>query len=370
MISSMPALKASSVADVQDAVHQAAPMHARGGGTKPALSTPEPGVISLDMTPLAGIIEYEPSEYTFTASAGTRVRDVAAALAEHGQYMPFDPPLAEAGATLGGTIAAGLSGSGRYRYGGVRDFLMGVRFVDGAGRLVRGGGKVVKNAAGFDLPKLMVGSLGRYGVLVEVSFKVFPRPRAYATLRAEFPAIADSLSALRKLMAGPYDLEALDLAPDAGSDRVVLWVRLGGWQDALPDRLARLQSLVGAGEVIASESEAGVWDQVRELAWAPGGSWLVKVPVTPAALAALDQKLAGEGAQRRYVGGGNLAWIAWPGPISDLSALLARLSLAGLVIRGATERAEIGAYSASAFGARIQHALDPGGVFTAKAMAG
>ena len=110
-------------------------------------------------------------------------------LAEHGQYLPFDPPLAAAGATLGGTVAAGLSGPGRYRYGGVRDFVLGVRFVDGMGNLVRGGGKVVKNAAGFDFPKLMVGSLGRLGVLAELSFKVFPQPPAFATLAVSYHGI-------------------------------------------------------------------------------------------------------------------------------------------------------------------------------------
>jgi glycolate oxidase FAD binding subunit len=93
-------------------------------------------------------------------------------------------------------MAAGLSGSGRQRYGGVRDFLIGVRFVDGQGRLVRGGGKVVKNAAGFDLPKLFVGSAGRLGVIVEASFKVFPQPPAFATLRAPQPSLDAALTAL------------------------------------------------------------------------------------------------------------------------------------------------------------------------------
>src|SRR5207253_6842143 len=132
---------------------------------------------------LRGITEYDPSEFTFTAGAGTPVREIVAALAESGQYLPFDPMLVEAGATLGGTVAAGLSGPGRFRFGGVRDFILGVRFVDGAGRLLRMGGKVVKNAAGFDLPKFFCGSLGRFGLIVEATFKVFPRPASRLTLR-------------------------------------------------------------------------------------------------------------------------------------------------------------------------------------------
>src|SRR5439155_368623 len=142
---------------------------------------------------LSGIVEYEPSEFTFTALAGTPLKAIIAALAERGQYLPFDPPLADAGATLGGTIAAGLSGPGRVRFGGLRDFILGVRFVDGEGRILRMGGKVVKNAAGFDLPKFFVGSAGRFGVLAEITFKVFPRPAATRTLRldaADFAAKA------------------------------------------------------------------------------------------------------------------------------------------------------------------------------------
>src|SRR6185369_15555126 len=127
----------------------------------------------------------EPSEFTFTARAGTPVRDVVAALAERGQYLPFDAPWLAAGSTLGGLVAGGVAGPGRFRFGGIRDFILGIRFVDGAGRLLRLGGKVVKNAAGFDLPKFFVGSLGRFGVLVEITFKVFPRPISKLTLRLE-----------------------------------------------------------------------------------------------------------------------------------------------------------------------------------------
>ena len=117
----------------------------RGGGSKPALSLRQRADDSqlLDLTELRGITAYQPEEYTLTARAGTTVAEVEAMLGENGQYLPFDPPLADRGATLGGTVAAGLSGSGRYRYGGIRDFLIGIRFVDGQGQEIRGGGTVV-----------------------------------------------------------------------------------------------------------------------------------------------------------------------------------------------------------------------------------
>ena len=147
-----------------------------GAGTKPTPASPPAGYTAFSLTALRGIVEYEPGEYTFTARAGTPISEIAAELARHGQYLPFDPLLAEAGATLGGSIAAGLSGPGRLRYGGIRDFILGVQFVTGAGEVARGGGKVVKNAAGFDFPKLLVGSLGRLSSLVEAIVQSLPPP--------------------------------------------------------------------------------------------------------------------------------------------------------------------------------------------------
>ena len=223
-------------AEVQEAV-RSVPLGARillrCRGTKPPLSTPRDGVFALDVSGLSGIIEYEPGEFTFTALAGTPIAEIDAALAEHGQFLPFDPPLVEAGATLGGTVAAGLSGPGRYRYGGVRDFILGVRYVDGAGKVVRTGGKVVKNAAGFDISKLMVGSLGAFGILIELSFKVFPKPEAYATFRVPHPTLDDALATLHRLTSSQMDFFAIDLEP--APDVAILWVRLGGLTAALPN---------------------------------------------------------------------------------------------------------------------------------------
>ena len=180
-------IAAGTVEQVQEAVRATGPemrVLPVAGGTKPGVSTPRGhDVQQLDLSGLSGVLEYDPAELTITALAGTPVREVDSALEEHGQHLPFDPPLMAAGATLGGVVATGASGAGAWRHGGVRDFIIGVRFVDGTGRLVAGGGKVVKNAAGFDLPKLMVGSAGRLGVIVQLSFKVFPRPIATTTAR-------------------------------------------------------------------------------------------------------------------------------------------------------------------------------------------
>ena len=150
-------------------------------GTKDALSSPGDDMVALDLAAITGIVEYAPSEFTITALAGTPIAELAATLAEHGQYLPFDPILIDAGATLGGTIAAGVSRIGPRPLRRHPRLHPGRAVPRRRGTLVRGGGKVVKNAAGFDLPKLMVGSLGSMGIVVEATLKVFPRAEVTAT---------------------------------------------------------------------------------------------------------------------------------------------------------------------------------------------
>src|SRR5437660_833222 len=211
------------------------------------------------MTGLSGIVEYEPSEFTFTALAGTPIREIAAVLAERGQYLPFDPMLLDAGATLGGTVASGLSGPGRFRFGGVRDFILGVRFVDGAGRLLRMGGKVVKNAAGFDLPKFFCGSLGRFGLIVEATFKVFPQPPARLTLNCEVPNAQAALKIMTAAGTSRWELDALDLLPEEKA----LAFRLAGPAQALSE-LAKEILAHWPGRVLSPDDADALWQGLRE----------------------------------------------------------------------------------------------------------
>lgn len=351
-------LKPQSIEDVQALMRSGAAVAVLGGGTKPALHSREGRFARLETGALTGILEYDPGEYTFTALAGTPLTTVCAALAEHAQYLPFDPPLVEAGATLGGTVAAGLSGSGRQRYGGVRDFLVGVRYVDGRGRLVRGGGKVVKNAAGFDLPKLMVGSLGQLGILVEVSFKVFPRPAAYSTLELPLPTMADGADALQALARVPLDLDAVDIMARAGETAKLL-VRMGGLPATLPARMARLQTALGGGGTLyTADAEATLWDDAGAFRWTREGT-LVKVALPPGRLVDLDSRLAAIGANRRYAAMANLAWIDAAGG-ADLLEILAELQLAGLVLRGDGDPI-LGTAPGRALFSRVKKTMDPQG---------
>lgn len=237
----------TTLAELAAAVRSAPRVLAVGAETKPRLSAVE--AVKISTRGLRGIVEYEPEEFTFTALAGTPLAEIVAALAERNQYLPFDPLFVAAGGTLGGAVAAGVSGPGRFRYGGLRDFILGVRFVDGMGRLLRLGGKVVKNAAGFDVPKFLVGSLGRFGAIGEVTFKVFPRPEA--TLTLEMPFARETLA---RLARSRYEPDAIDVPPGGST----LLVRLAGPGRAI-EPLAR--------EIGGRPVDGAVWERVRETPW-------------------------------------------------------------------------------------------------------
>ncbi len=347
---------------VQDVIRGADPgkrLVPVAGATKPALSSSRRTDVELiDVSDLSGILEYDPAELTVTALAGTPVNEIGETLAEHGQYLPFDPPLAAYGATLGGVVAAGASGPCSMRYGGIRDFIIGVRFVDGTGRLVRGGGKVVKNAAGFDLAKLMVGSIGRLGVMVQLSFKVFPRPRATASLEYRPGTITQALEIARTLTACKVEVDALEMIPGG---RVL--VRLGGGADTLEARLTRLQRAVDdPPTVYRGEEELALWQNAADFSWVSAGSALVRVGLSARRIEDLDAALATvPTACARYGLGGTVAWIDWPAvrSLDELDALLADRGLRGMVLLGPPGRALLGPSAGGAFAQRITQALDP-----------
>src|SRR5262245_23791460 len=167
---------------IREATSQKRPLCIRGGGTKDFYGGEMHG-FKLSTAGCRGIVSYEPTELVITARGGTPLGEVESALQEKGQMLPFEPPHFGPGATLGGCIAAGLSGPRRPYAGAVRDFVLGVRILDGKGDDLRFGGQVMKNVAGYDVSRLMAGSLGTLGLLLEVSLKVLPRPAVEATLR-------------------------------------------------------------------------------------------------------------------------------------------------------------------------------------------
>lgn len=345
----MAEVRANTLEEIQEAARTHPRLRPKGGGSKPALSSPREGETLLNLSGLRGILEYSPEEFVFTAYAGTPLKEIEETLRAHGQYLPFHPPLAAKKATLGGTVAAGLSGPMRNRFGGLRDFILGVRFVDGEGRVVQGGGKVVKNAAGFPFHRLMVGSLGAFGVMVELSFKVFPYPRATRTLRVVYESIGEALAALEKLRMLPLDLLALDLVPPA-----TLEIRLGGFPGSLEARLKRLETLLGRKAEEVTEEEAH-WERVRNLAFLGESPIWVKVPTRLDLIPTLEGLPLGP---RRYMAGGDLLYAGLEP--HGLKALRDR-GIPHLVLKGAQE--VLFPSPPEAFFAPIKQALDPKGRF-------
>jgi glycolate oxidase FAD binding subunit len=170
------------------------PLDIRGGGTK-AFYGGMPRGEPLDVTGLAGISSYEPTELVVTVRGGTLLSDLEAALGAQGQCLPFEPPRYSSGGTVGGMVAAGLSGPARANVGAVRDHVLGVTLLNGRAEVLTFGGQVAKNVAGYDVSRLVVGSLGILGVICEASLKVLPVNRASATLRFDW----DERRALEKL---------------------------------------------------------------------------------------------------------------------------------------------------------------------------
>lgn len=184
-------MSAESAEAIADAVRRAhavrQPLRIVGGGTKDFYGETLAGDV-LDVSANAGIVDYDPGELVITARAGTTIDEIERAMHAAGQMLAFEPPRFGPGGTLGGALAAGLSGPRRPYAGAVRDLVLGVKIVDGSGRMLGFGGRVMKNVAGFDVSRLMTGAMGTLGVVTEVSLKCLPRPRVEATLRFEFSA--------------------------------------------------------------------------------------------------------------------------------------------------------------------------------------
>jgi glycolate oxidase FAD binding subunit len=235
---------------VNQALQNGLPLRIQGGGSKAFLGREVAGEI-LDLRAHRGIVSYDPTELVITARAGTPLSELAAALDAAGQMLPCEPP-GFGEATVGGMVAAGLSGPRRPWSGSVRDFVLGTRVITGLGKHLRFGGEVMKNVAGYDLSRLMAGSYGCLGVLTEVSLKVLPKPRLCSSIALEM----DSEQALRRLAewgqqpipisAASHDGRLLRLRLEGGEGSVAAaHERLGGerldpayWQDLNEQRLA------------------------------------------------------------------------------------------------------------------------------------
>jgi len=220
------------IEQVKQALADHASLKIRGGNSKAFLGRTIDG-IELDTRHHRGIVNYDPTELVITARAGTSLTELETALDAAGQMLPFEPPFAAEGATIGGVIAAGISGPRRPWVGAARDFVLGTRVITGHGQHLRFGGEVMKNVAGYDLSRLFAGSFGCLGILTEVSLKVLPKPRNTATLALSLsPEIA--LAKLAQWGQQPLPISA------AAHDGDTLYLRLEGGEGSVKDARARL----------------------------------------------------------------------------------------------------------------------------------
>ena len=234
---------------IRKAAEQHQPLRIRGSGSKDFYGEPLSGTV-LDAQPYRGIVSYEPKELVLTARAGTTLAEIEKLLSENGQMLPFEPPHFGPAATLGGCIATGLSGPRRACQGSARDFVLGVKMLDGRGDLLTFGGQVMKNVAGYDVSRLQVGAMGTLGLLLEISLKVLPRPVAEITLRFDMDQ-AKSLETMNRWAGQPLPLSA-----SCHHDRA-LTVRLSGAASAIKAAQLRL-----GGETV--EQGADFWLGLRE----------------------------------------------------------------------------------------------------------
>ena len=256
------------IAQIRQAAANERPLRIQGGGSKNFYGRPVEGEL-LDTRGHSGIVNYEPTELVLTARAGTLLRDIEAVLAAEGQLLAFEPPHFDGDATLGGVVASGLAGPRRLAGGSVRDSLLGVRVVNGRGELLRFGGEVMKNVAGFDVSRLMAGAQGTLGLLTEVSLRVHPAPEVERTQvleceRAAIPRLLDR-----------WQSDALPVSATA-HDGTRLYVRISG-----PAR-----TVAAAADAIGGEQlpdDASFWRDLRDhrLPFFQGAAPLWKLSLPP-----------------------------------------------------------------------------------------
>src|SRR5712691_842373 len=263
--------------------------------------------LALSLQRLNRIVDYQPADMTVTVEAGMTLARLQETLGENGQWLPIDPPSPEE-ATIGGIIAANLSGSVRLSQGTIRDFLIGLKVVQADGTVIKGGGRVVKNVAGYDLPKLYCGSFGTLGVIVEATFKVRPRPEAQAVLSLTFPLAEQAMELALRLLGSelqPSFLELTNFNPleeEGGDNTYRLVVGFAGIAEEVAYQRARICELSESGEPVIAEWQEGneqtLMQALRDFPVAGEAMLRCKASLLPTRVATFCQGLEEEAGSR------------------------------------------------------------------------
>ena len=354
-------------ADLSAAIAEASgPLRLRGGGTRDLGREGVGDVVST--AGLCGVTLYEPGALTLVAQAGTPVAEIEATLEAEGQRLAFEPYFlgGRDGSTIGGVVATNASGPRRIQAGAARDFLLGVRFVDGRGTVIKNGGRVMKNVTGYDLVKVMAGSWGTLGVLTEVSLKVMPRPETEATLALEDLSAEAAVAAMSGALSSPFDVSG---AACVGGRTLI---RVEGFEASVAYRVAQLQSKLaafGSSEVVAQD-----WSLVRDArALRDGAGDIWRISVTPLDGPGVIARLP-ERSETQMDWGGGLVWARVPSG-TDVRAAIHGVSGHATVMRAAAEtHARLGSFQPEAPGvaalsAGLRARFDPRGILNPGLMA-
>jgi glycolate oxidase FAD binding subunit len=371
------------------------PVFVRGAGSKSGFGRPlRDDETVLDLSGLTGITLYEPGELVLTARSGTKLSEIAATVAEHGQCLAFEPPEFgalfgnDATSTLGGAVASGWSGPRRVKAGAVRDHVLGALAIGGEGELFKSGGRVVKNVTGFDLPKLLTGSHGTLAVMTDITIKVLPAPEATRTLVLLGLEDGAAIRLLCDLLGGPYEVagaahlpaamaQRSAVASIAGSGQPATLIRLEGFGPSVADRFAALETRLGqTHRAIALDRDEGtmLWREIRDVAPLVARDrivWRLSLPPTDAARTVAAIK-GGTDADAFYDWGGGLVWLTMPPETSAdaHSELVRRLLPSGhatLMRAPADIRAKAPIFqpatpALAALQSRVKAAFDPHGI--------
>lgn len=344
------ARNADIATELQEAVRGAAArgttLRIAGGGTKDFYGRQTNGQ-TLDAGKHRGVLAYEPTELVLTARAGTPLAEIEATLAGKGQMLGFEPPHYGKAATLGGTVACGLSGPRRPWSGSARDFVLGAKILNGRGEILRFGGQVMKNVAGFDVSRLMAGALGTLGVLLEVSLKVLPRPEQEQTLAFPLPP-AQAIATMNDWSRQPLPLSAAAHVGDT------LYIRISGTGSAL--RAARVRL---GGEPL--EKGAEFWreinEQQRQFFAGPQPLWRLSLPAATPPLDLPGKWLLDWGGAQR--------WLRSDAPAADIRRAAEAAGGHATLFRGGDRREEVFHPLAPALKTlhrNLKQAFDPAGI--------
>jgi len=365
-------------AQILHAAKNKTPLSIEGGGTKSWYGNTNT-YSKLDTRAYSGILEYQPEELVITACAGTPLKEIEAALKDKNQVLAFEPPHFGEHATFGGAIAAGLAGPGRISAGNFRDFVLGTRILDGKGQDLSFGGKVMKNVAGYDVSRLMPGSMGTLGLLLEASLKVLPKPAGTATLRCQISQ-EKALHILNEWAGQPLPLSASCWIGNPNEEGQ-LTIRLAGAIAAIKAAIPLMSASVNASEVDPQSAEI-FWNNLREHQLSCFGNLAADQTLYRLALPAACGPLTIPGASNEIVleWHGQQRWIKAPGDEATFTLIKQLISShgghatrfkQGANVNSAFERftllsEQVHSKALEAVQARLRSAFDPAGVFATK----